>query len=204
MLDKKWKILEVFEKKPWQKLTFKQVKCISKNKSDNYVHGVLKKLVKYKILATEKYGNSIIYSLDHSPDAVKTISFLSEYKSRMAKLPHDLILDLMNEIPTSFFSFIITGSYAENKQTKKSDLDIAVICDNSRSPKEILVPLKNKGDLSILSVHPYIFTEDQFYEMLVNDEENYGKEVARKNIIVSGGEAFYKILFKAVEHGFKG
>ena len=66
------------------------------------------------------------------------------------------------------------------------------------------MPLKNKGDLSILSVHPYIFTEDQFYEMLVNDEENYGKEVARKNIIVSGGEAFYKILFKAVEHGFKG
>ncbi len=204
MLNKEWKIMEVFERKPWEMLTFKQVKQFSKNKSDNYVHRTLKKFVRTQVLIEKKYGNSIVYSPSHSNNSIRVLSLVSEYKAAIADLPNKLINSLINEIPTSLFSFIITGSYAENKQTKKSDLDIAVIFDNARNTKEILVPLKNIGELSVPYIHPYVFTEKQFYEMLINDEENYGKEMARKHLIVFGAEAFYKILFKAVEHGFKG
>lgn len=204
MLTKEWKIIEVFERKPWEKYTFKQVKKISKNKSDNYVHSVLKKFTKLGVLSADKYGNSIVYSLAHSLNAIKIISFISEYKGSLLRIPHKLIKELMEVIPTSFFSCIITGSYAEQKQTKESDIDIVILCDNSKNLKEILVPLKNKGELSMPHVHPYVFTEGQFYEMLINKEENYGKEVARKHIIVCGAESFYRILFQAVERGFKG
>jgi len=203
MLNKEWKIIEVFGRKPWEKVTFKQVKQLSKNKSDNYVHGVLKKFSKMGVLSAEKYGNSIVYSLAHSQAAVRIVSFISEHKSSLLNLPHELINELMKVIPTSYFTFIITGSYAEQKQTRKSDLDVVVICDNFRNTKEILVPIKNKGDLSVPRVHPYVFTEAQFYEMLINDEENFGKEAARKHLIVFGGESFYRILFKAIGHGFK-
>ena len=37
MLVKEWTILEVFSRKPWEGLTFGQVKERSKNKSDNYL-----------------------------------------------------------------------------------------------------------------------------------------------------------------------
>lgn len=204
MLNKEWKIIEVFERKPWEMLTFKQVKQFSKNKSDNYVHRTLKKFVKTQVLIEKKYGNSIVYSPHHLNNSIRVLSLVSEYKAAIADLPNKLINNLINEIPTSFFCFIITGSYAENKQTKKSDLDIAVIFDNARNMKEILVPLKNISELSVPPIHPYVFTEKQFYDMLINDEENYGKEIARKHLIVFGAESFYRILFKAVEHGFKG
>ncbi len=56
----------------------------------------------------------------------------------------------------------------------------------------------------IPKAHPYVFTEEQFYEMLVNKEENYGKEIARNHMIVSGAQSFYRILFRAIKNGFNG
>jgi hypothetical protein len=40
--------------------------------------------------------------------------------------------------------------------------------------------------------------------MLINDEFNYGKELARKHILYYGAEQYYKILFWAMKNGFKG
>ena len=52
--------------------------------------------------------------------------------------------------------------------------------------------------------HPYVFTQSQFYEMLINKEENYGKEIARNNLIIIGGNQYYAILMEAIENGFSG
>jgi len=82
-------------------------------------------------------------------------------------------------------------------------LDIAIIIPNSESKKEYEIALK-EGELMIPEVHGYTFTKDEFYQMLVNDEFNYGKEAARKHILFCGGEQYYKILFEAMKHGFKG
>jgi len=46
--------------------------------------------------------------------------------------------------------------------------------------------------------------EKEFYEMLINKEENYGKEIARNNLIITGGKEYYAILQEAIEHGFRG
>ena len=53
-------------------------------------------------------------------------------------------------------------------------------------------------------VHPYIFTQEQFYQMLTTKEENYGKEMARNNLIITGGKIYYSILQEAIKHGFNG
>ncbi|MCD6557604.1 MAG: nucleotidyltransferase domain-containing protein [Candidatus Aenigmarchaeota archaeon] len=205
MFVKEWTILEVFSRKPWEGLTFGQVKERSKNKSDNYVFSTLKKYVRLGVLKEKKYGNVIVYSLAHNEISVRIMSFVSEYKTqKMEYLPHKNIEKLMRGIPTSFFTFIITGSYAEKKQTKKSDLDVVLICDNGSNIKKILLSLKDEGELMIPRAHPYVFTEGQFFQMLVNSEENYGKEIARKHLIVSGAESFYRILFRAIDNGFKG
>lgn len=49
-----------------------------------------------------------------------------------------------------------------------------------------------------------MFTRSQFYEMLTNKEENYGKETARNNLIVTGAKQYYDTLMEAIQNGFNG
>ena len=205
MITKEYTILETFTRKPWKPSTFKQVKKLSKNKSDNYVHTALKQFVKEGILIEQKVGNSILYSINNSINALNTVGFISEYKSSKAKhLPHKNIQKIINKIKTSFYSLTITGSYAKKKQQSISDIDIVIIFDNKQEPNAILSQIKLESELMTPEVHPYVFTQSQFYEMLINKEENYGKEIARNNLIITGGKQYYSILMEAIEHGFNG
>ena len=58
MLTKKYTILEPFAKEAWKKFTFKEIKKLSCNKSDNYVHTVLKRFVALEVLQEQKIGNN--------------------------------------------------------------------------------------------------------------------------------------------------
>ena len=53
-------------------------------------------------------------------------------------------------------------------------------------------------------VHGFVFTQAETIQMLTNEEFNYGKEFTKKHIIIQGAEMYYKILFEAMRHGFKG
>ncbi len=120
------------------------------------------------------------------------------------------VLDLNTEallaftLKDCFDIFIITGSYAKAKQKETSDLDVVIICDNTQEPNAILSQIRLESELMIPEVHPYVFTQEQFYQMLTTKEENYGKEIARNSLIISGGKTYYSILMEAIEHGFNG
>lgn len=205
MLTKEHIILEVFIAEPWKPLTFNQVKKLSKNKSDNYVHKTLKQFVKDGILKQQKVGNNIVYSINNSAFALNTIGFISEYKSnKTAYLPHKNIQEIIKKIKTSFYTLLITGSYAKKQQKSTSDIDIVIICDDKQNPNAILSQIKLESELMTPEVHPYVFTQSQFYEMLINKEENYGKETARNNLIITGGKQYYGILMEAIKNGFDG
>lgn len=203
MLTKEHIILCTFAAKPWISLTFKEVKKLSKNKSDNYVHKTLKEFVREGILKDKRVGNSIIYSINNSIQALNTFGYLSEYMANKAThLPHENIQKIADKIKTQFYTLIITGSYAKKQQKTESDIDIVIICDDSQKPNAILSQIRLESELMTPEVHPYVFTKSQFYEMLSSKEENYGKEIARKNLIITGGKQYYAILMEAVENGF--
>jgi len=204
MLTKEYTILEPFIHKPWQSLTFKEVKSLSHNRSDNYVHTTLKRLVKKQILKEQKIGNNLIYSINNTIFTLNLLGFITEYKAQQSKhLPHKNIQKIIHKIKTSFYICIITGSYAKHKQKETSDLDLVIICDNIQSSQSILAQIKLESELMHPEIHPYIFTQAQFYEMLINKEENYGKEIAKNNLIITGGKEYYNIIFEAIEHGFQ-
>ena len=110
----------------------------------------------------------------------------------------------LDSIPLSYFTFIVAGSYAAGKATTKSDLDIVILVEDGIDTKKILTVLKNKGELMIPEVHPYVFTKSEFLQMLLSDEENYGKLVFGNHIIVFGTENYYLIVKEAIKNGFKG
>jgi predicted nucleotidyltransferase len=205
MLTKEYTILEPFTRNLWQPLTFKQVKKLSLNKSDNYVHTALKEFVKSGILEEKKVGNSILYSISNNCFALETIGYIAEHKSQTSKhLPHKNIQKIMDKIKTAFYSLIITGSYSNKTYKKTSDMDIVIICDNNHDTNAILSEIKMESELMTPEVHPYVFTQAQLFEMLTNKEENYGKEFVKNNLIITGGKQFYSIVMEAMNNGFNG
>ncbi len=205
MLNKEHTILEPFAKEAWKKLTFKEIKKLSHNKSDNYVHTVLKRFVASEVIQEQRIGNNLVYSPAKNISALNTIGFIAEYKANAAKhLPHQNIQKLINKLKTDFYVFIVTGSYAKAKQKETSDLDLVIICENKHEPNAVLSQIRFESELMIPEVHPYVFTQEQFYQMLTAKEENYGKEIARNSLIITGGRAYYSILMEAIGHGFNG
>ncbi|MEA2036542.1 MAG: nucleotidyltransferase domain-containing protein [Nanoarchaeota archaeon] len=203
MLKKTYKILNIFAKEPWKRFTFKDIKKISKSKSESYVYNTLKNFVKEGILKQENAGNVVIYSLNNNTKAIINSANSIEYESWQKKqISYRDMEELMNKIPTNFFTFIITGSYANNKQTAKSDIDVVILC--KEDSKKIYAELKHLCDSNIPPIHLYVFKESEFMQMLTDKKSNYGKETVKNNLILYGTEAYYRVIFEAMENGFNG
>ena len=197
--------LKPFLKEPMRELTLTEIKEISKNTSHHYVFEALKKFTQMQILTEKRKGNTNIYLLN--PENKQNLHYLafveSLVKEKRTDIPHNNLLKITEKLKSQFYTLLIGGSYAEGKQRPASDLDVAIIIPNGESKKPYEIALK-EGELMIPEVHGYVFTQEEFYLMLTNEEFNYGKELVRKHIIFYGAEIYYKILMKAMKYGFKG
>lgn len=202
MLTKEYEIILPFIKEPWKKFVFKEIKKITRKKSESYIYQSLKNLVKENILVEERIGKSVVYSLDLI--SLKTqayCGFITEYIAFTQKhMPN--IENITKRIPSSFYSLIVTGSYAKNTQKENSDLDIVIILDDSLEPKKFYAELKYYCERNIPIIHLYVFKKSEFLVMLTNREANYGKEIAKNNMILYGAENYYNIIGEAIENGF--
>jgi hypothetical protein len=79
---------------------------------------------------------------------------------------------------------------------------MVIVVDNSMETKRVYAELKLYCELNIPPIHLYVFKESEFLEMLLNNEANYGKEIALNNLILHGGQIYYKILAEAIKNGF--
>jgi len=206
ILKEQYHIDSAFLKEPWKKLTYSEIQKITKKRSKGYIYSALKRLEREKIIVTEKVGKSVLYVLNLSSISAQSYAgFLHEYISLdQGHIPLQIIENIKNKIPTKFFILLLTGSYTKKTQTKKSDLDIVIICDDKVDPKSIYAQISHESETSIPAVHSYIFTNKQFLDMLLDEGENYGKEAVRNNFIFYGGSQYYAIINEAIKHGFRG
>ena len=202
-LKKEISLLIPFIKEPWKNFTLSEIKTLTKNKSHHYVYEALEKFSK-SILKKEMRGNTNIYKINENTKDMDyfTLAEIS-LKERNAQIPIKVIQQIQDKIKDSFYTLLVTGSYAKNKQIKSSDLDIAIIIPTQTDKKPYEIALK-EGELTIPEVHGFVFTEEEFYEMLINKEFNYGKECAKNHILIHGINAYYKILLRGLQNGFKG
>ncbi|MFW5846851.1 MAG: nucleotidyltransferase domain-containing protein [Nanoarchaeota archaeon] len=205
-LKQKYEIERGFLTKPWKALTFSEIQRLSGIKSKSYIYKEIARLKKNNLIYVEKISPRAIryfMKIDNS-FSQQYWGFLAEYFAwnKYKKFPFQIIEKLKTNIPTKFFSLIVTGSYAKGKPTKDSDLDIIIIADIE--PKKIYAELGHEAEINFPKVHLYVFTSREFLEMLSNKEENYGKESARNNLVFIGGSSYYSILNNAIENGFKG
>ena len=198
------RIIELFRTGLFKQYTIREIAKNINKKSYSWVFNAVRKLEKFGIINTAKKGYSSICSINlESNLALIYLSFLEQDRIS-EKLPLKNIKVLIDSVPASYFTFILAGSYAEGKQTGKSDLDIVIIAENKEDTKKVFAVLKNKGELMIPKAHIFAFSREEFLKMLLEKEENYGKQVFRNNILIFGAENYYLILKEAIENGFKG
>lgn len=198
------KVVELFRNNLFNEYTIREVMRKIRKKSYNWVLNAINRLNKIGIVHVHVKGKSRICSINL--DNQLTLAYLSFLeKSKITdNLPIKNISELMNSVPVAYFSFIIAGSYAEGKATKKSDLDVVVIVENKDDAKKVFAVLKNKGDLMIPKAHIFVFSKEEFLQMLLEKDANYGKEVYKNRVIIFGAENYYLILKEAIDNGFKG
>jgi len=205
ILKSQYAIDEVFLKEPWKSLTYSDIQKLSGKKSKAYIYKELGRLKELKLISLEKIGKrSIIYSPKlNSAFSQSYWGFLHESVSwGKKKFPFQIIENLKNKIPTSFFTLLVTGSYANDGYNSKSDLDVVIITEED--VKKVYSELRLESETSIPKVHLFVFNKKDFIEMVVNKKENYGKEIVKNCLIFFGGGSYYSMLWEAMSNGFKG
>src|SRR3989338_3664603 len=128
-------ILGVFKKDLFASLTFKQIKEQSNQKSNNIVQIALKKFKEQDLVKTKVTGDVTAYSLNLGNNlTLSYFNLINDVELRKRKFPKEILAEVQKRISkqTNFFILIVFGSYAKNKATEKSDLDIAVIVESEQ------------------------------------------------------------------------
>lgn len=205
MLTKKQSsIFRVFIKNIFRDYSYKELKKLSNEKSNNAFQLAIKEFKKENLIRERKIGTSRLYTLNTENEFVYNYLSLTV----QSELPKSIIeeLELLKkelEKYILFYSLVIFGSYAAGEQKKNSDLDIAIIVQDKSKQKDIKIALNSIANKSLIKIDAHIITTEEFLEMLKTEYENLGKQIARKNLPVHNMNIFYKIIKKGVENGFK-
>lgn len=193
--------MDIFVKNPTATYLFGEVKNYINSKSESYTYNSLNSFVKDGILTKEKKGGLRIYKIADTLKAISFLSMVAEYKAWNKKnFPINSIYDLIKKANIQFFVLLVTGSYTKGNQTSKSDLDIILIVPHDT--KKISSRLRHFCEMNIPQIHLYVFTDEEFKQMLLDEKHNYGKEAVKNNLIFYGAEAYYKILLEVMKNGF--
>ena len=204
LTENQLKIFEPLTKNILKEYPIKEIKEISGEKSNNAMALALKKFKEENLVIERRVGRSLLYTLNTDNDLVfYYLSILSTKK--ISKLVERAIKRIKEEIEnhTFFYSLIIFGSHAIGKQTKESDLDIAVFIEKESEKKIIESALKSSELKTPLEIHGHVISKNEFLEMLKVDYENLGKQIARKHLSIYNPHIFYSLLKEGIKDGFR-
>ncbi|GBE19817.1 nucleotidyltransferase domain protein [archaeon BMS3Abin17] len=205
MLTKKqFKVLNIFQKNSFREYSFKEIKELSKEKSNSIIQNSIKAFLNEELITERKIGTSKLYRINHK-NGKAYVYFDIFNRENLPKHVLDTIRVLEESLNkhTFFYSIAIFGSYVVGAQKKESDVDIAVFIEQEEKRKIIEAVFKSVELKSFLNIHGHVITKDEFLEMLRADYENLGNGIARKHLIVHNPIIFYSILTEGIKYGFK-
>ncbi len=194
-------VLELFRENIFFKASIKNMADRTK-KSYPRVYEAVKDFGKKGILNIERVGRSDLASINLNEKTISFLSFLDEQESFKKGVPHRQEILSIKEI--SDYIVLITGSYASGKATRKSDVDLVVIVPNDKDAVPLHKLIENKSLVWRPPIHLYVFKQKDFIEMLLSEEENYGKEIFKNRIIIKNASNYYNLIKEAINHGFRG
>ena len=172
------------------------IRSISKFLKMDYktVYSIIKRLEKLSLVKLKTFGQSSMVKLNA---IVHPLIFEAEFERRKDILRDKnfavILGSFKRAIKSKLYVLLLFGSYAKRTQTKSSDIDLMFICpdgledafekDINRTARSMPLPL-----------HPLVFSESQFIEMINAKEPNVGQETLKNNVILYGIEQYYEMV----------
>ena len=201
---KQLKIFEIFAKQPFAEFTRKQIKKETKGKSNNALALAINLLKKEEVLLEKKVGKSGLLTINLNNDL--TFQYIALCNNqRIGRAVKAAVARLKNEIGqiTQFYSVVVFGSYAVNEQKKSSDLDIAIFIDGEEKRKHIEAAINSAKLKTLVEMDVHVIPKTEMIEMLTNNEENLGKQIAGKHLVVHNHQIFYDVIKEGMKRGFR-
>ncbi len=200
--QKQLKILGLFNRNIFRDYSFKELKELSKEKSNSVLQNAIKQFLAEDLIEERKIGTSKLYKINHNNNRVYSYLnlFVKENLPKPVKKTMTILKKELDKV-TCFYSIIIFGSYAINKQNNKSDLDIAIIIEKDK--KQIQRALDSASELTLLHLDGHIILKKELLDMLKADYENLGKQIAGKHLVIHNPEIFYSIIKEGIKNGFR-
>jgi len=192
-------ILEIFRKDIFTRKTIREISLEIK-KDYPGVYNSVKELSKDNIIDIKKIGKSNLCELNLNPKTISVLSFLDEQEAFSKNIPNINKILEFNEFLDEII--IVAGSYASEKQTKKSDIDLVIITKEKAFEKQKL--LENLTSLMIPEIHAMVITQKDFIDMLHDKKPNFGKEIFKNRLLFRNASRYYQLIKEAVENGFRG
>jgi predicted nucleotidyltransferase len=203
LTPKQIKIFEAFLHRPYREMTYREIKEYSKEKSNSAIQKGIAKFVGEQLVEKREVGNMVLYSLNLENSKVFSY-FDILIQEKLPKVTSLSIKRIREEVADiGFISIVIFGSYAENRQSGKSDLDVALFVSSPKDKRNCELALKSAELKSILPLDAHTFTREEMLQMLRDKEENLGKQIARNHLAIHNPAIFYSILREGIENGFK-
>ncbi|MEK6951818.1 MAG: nucleotidyltransferase domain-containing protein [Nanoarchaeota archaeon] len=183
------KIISLFikEKRP------KTIREIAKKIKADYkiTHIAVQRLLNKGILLAETIGKSTLCRLNAIYYGIEIYEAENKKREDLLKNKNikQLYKEVMKKVKTSFFMFIIFGSFAKGKQAKNSDIDIMFVSNEKNFDEKI----HNVFSLLPIKTHYLVFIEEEFIRMKNSKESNVVQEAIENNIILYGIENYYRL-----------
>ena len=206
LTEKQLEIFEVLARNPFAEFTRTEIKRESGEKSNNYLALAISQFKKEGIILEKKVGKSGLLRLDLNNDLTLEYIALANRQLRITKKIVSMSIDRLKEeieTVTPFYSLVVFGSYAAGEEKKDSDLDIAVLIETPEKRKLIEAAINGARLKSVIELDAHVIPKTEFMELLTNDEENLGKQIARKHMTVHNNRIFYGLVMEGMKHGFR-
>ena len=148
----------------------------------------MKELVKVR-----RVGKSKTVSLNTDNASIKPYLTISSEEEKQDFLKKQLILGKIASEFNTKDVVVLFGSYAKGSETERSDIDLLIISkggEKSLSFSKYEVLFRKK-------INPIFVTKKEFEKMLLDKNENVGKQALKNHIILNNPESFWE----AVLHG---
>ncbi len=172
------------------------VLAISKAINMDYknTHSIIERLEKISLVQTKKFGPSrrvmlkrMVHPLVLEAELERRNDILKD--KNLSVMAHNF----KRGIQSAFYVLLLFGSYAKKTQTRRSDIDVMFICPDGLEEwfeKEV----SRIAHSMPLPLHPLVFSQNQFVEMIHARQSNVGQEAFNNNIILYGIEQFYEMV----------
>ncbi len=201
---KQREIFLIFAKNIFKKYTFRELKEFTNENSNSIIQDAIKKFKEEKLIIEETLGNLKLYMFNYENEQSFNVLqeiLLNNLNSNALKSIYILKKEI--EVYELFYSLVIFGSYAKNKQKKESDLDIFLLVKDYSIKKDLEIAIKSSSMKSLITLDIHIIDINDFLKMLKESYENLGKEIIRKNYPIHNVNIFYKIIKRGIDNGFK-